>query len=118
MATFLAGLAFMLLSQAASAWGPLGHRAIGAVADALLAPGARAELARLLEGDRDRDGRPSGRASLAEVSLWADEILLRQRRAYKALGAAERLIVDRFEGGHVWHGKGASVVLQKGLEAR
>ncbi len=74
MATFLAGLAFMLLSQAASAWGPLGHRAIGAVADALLAPGARAELARLLEGDRDRDGRPSGRASLAEVSLWADEI--------------------------------------------
>src|SRR2546428_293328 len=35
MATFLAGLAFMLLSQAASAWGPLGHRAIGAVADAL-----------------------------------------------------------------------------------
>src|SRR6266403_658589 len=74
MATFLAGLAFMLLSQAASAWGPLGHRAIGAVAEALLAPGARAELARLLEGDRDRDGRPSGRASLAEVSLWADEI--------------------------------------------
>src|SRR5882762_993319 len=44
MATFLAGLAFMLLSQAAIAWGPLGHRAIGAMADALHARGP-AELA-------------------------------------------------------------------------
>jgi len=52
----------------------MGHRAVGAVADALLDPPARAEVARLLADDRDRDGRPSGRATLAEVSLWADEI--------------------------------------------
>ena len=69
-----AGLALALLSQAAAAWGPLGHRAVGAVADALLTPGARAEVARLLADDRDRDGRPSGRTTLAEVSLWADEV--------------------------------------------
>lgn len=47
--------------------------------------------------------------------LWADDILLRQRRAHKALGAVDRLSIDRFEGGHVWHGKGASVVLAKVL---
>ena len=34
--------------------------------------------------------------------LWADEILLRQKRAYKALGAGDRMSVDRFDGGHVW----------------
>ena len=69
-----AGFALVLLSQAATAWGPLGHRAVGAVADALLTPSARAEVARLLADDRDRDGRPSGRTTLAEASLWADEI--------------------------------------------
>ena len=69
-----AGLAFLLLSTCASAWGPLGHRAIGGVADALLTPEARAEVARLLADDRDRDGNRSGRTTLAEVSLWADEI--------------------------------------------
>ncbi|HEX4585901.1 MAG TPA: S1/P1 nuclease [Burkholderiaceae bacterium] len=68
------GLGLALRSPTAVAWGPLGHRAIGAVADALLTPGARAEVARLLQDDRDRDGRPSGRTTLAEVSLWADEI--------------------------------------------
>ncbi len=47
--------------------------------------------------------------------LWADEILLRQRRAYKAHGAAERLMLERFEGGHIWHGKAALVVLEKAL---
>jgi len=67
-------LASVLLSQAAGAWGPLGHRAVGAVADALLDPAARAEVVRLLRNDRDPDGHPSGRTTLAEVSLWADEI--------------------------------------------
>jgi dienelactone hydrolase len=47
--------------------------------------------------------------------LWADEILLRQRRAYKALGAQGQLSVDRFEGGHVWHGKVAERLLAKVL---
>jgi len=50
--------------------------------------------------------------------LWADEILLRQRRAFKALNAVDRLSIDRFEGGHVWHGTGASVVLAKVLRPR
>ena len=48
-------------------------------------------------------------------ALWADDILIRQRRAYKALDAADRLIVDRFEGGHVWHGKVGAAVLSKAL---
>jgi pimeloyl-ACP methyl ester carboxylesterase len=48
--------------------------------------------------------------------IWADEILLRQRRAYKALDAFAKLSVDRFEGGHVWHGKGASIVLKRVLQ--
>jgi dienelactone hydrolase len=35
---------------------------------------------------------------------WADEAITRMRRAYHALQADEQLIVDRFEGGHQWHG--------------
>jgi dienelactone hydrolase len=50
--------------------------------------------------------------------LWAYEILLRQRRAYKALDAADRLSVDRFDGGHVWHGKAAALLLEKTLRPR
>jgi nuclease S1 len=63
-----------LLGQPSAAWGPLGHHAVGAVADTLLSPGARVEVARLLLDDRDRNGAPSGRTTLADVSLWADEI--------------------------------------------
>ena len=48
--------------------------------------------------------------------FWADEILLRQRRAFKALAAVDQLSVDRFEGGHAWHGKAASVLLKKALQ--
>jgi dienelactone hydrolase len=50
--------------------------------------------------------------------LWADEILLRQRRAYKALAAADAVSVDRFEGGHVWNGKAAMLVLDKALRGK
>jgi len=70
----LLALTAVLLSQPSAAWGPLGHRVIGAVADALLSPSARLEVARLLQDDRGRDGALSGRTTLAEVSLWADEI--------------------------------------------
>ncbi len=62
-----------LLGQPSAAWGPLGHHAVGAVAATLLSPGARVEVARLLLDDRDRNGAPSGRTTLADVSLWADE---------------------------------------------
>jgi hypothetical protein len=68
------GLVLLLLSRASAAWGPLGHRAVGAVADALLSPDARQEVTRLLRDDRDRDGSPSGRTTLADISVWADEI--------------------------------------------
>ena len=69
-----AGLVLALLAAPAAAWGPLGHRATGAVADALLTPGVRAEVARLLADDADLSGRPSARTTLAQASLWADEI--------------------------------------------
>jgi dienelactone hydrolase len=51
------------------------------------------------------------------TSKWADEMLERIRRAYKALAAEDRLQVDRFEGGHVWHGKEAYPLLDKVLKA-
>jgi nuclease S1 len=74
MASRYAGLVLLILSQSTAAWGPLGHRTIGAIAETMLTARARAEVARLLADDRDRDGRPSGRTTLAEVSLWPDEI--------------------------------------------
>lgn len=46
----------------AQGWGPVAHRAIGALADRNLSPAARWEVARWLRG-----------ATLAEVANWADE---------------------------------------------
>lgn len=46
---------------------------------------------------------------------WADEAMARIGRAYQALGAADRLLVDRFDGGHVWHGELAYSMLDKAL---
>jgi hypothetical protein len=70
--------AFLLLGSSwaggAWAWGPQGHRTIGAIADQLLDPRGRAAVARLLERDRDKFGHASGRATLEAVSVWADEI--------------------------------------------
>jgi len=56
------------------AWGPQGHRTVGAIADRLLTPAARTAVAQLLAADLDRFGRPSGRTTLESVSVWADEI--------------------------------------------
>jgi dienelactone hydrolase len=39
------------------------------------------------------------------VANWDDVFRDRLRRVYKALGAADRLHFDRFEGGHQWSGK-------------
>lgn len=58
----------------ALAWGPQGHRTVGAIADRLLTPVARAQVAELLAADLDRAGKLSGRTTLASVSVWADEI--------------------------------------------
>jgi hypothetical protein len=40
----------------------------------MLTTRARAAVQQLLADDRDRNGHPSGRVTLAEASLWADEI--------------------------------------------
>jgi len=56
------------------AWGPQGHRTVGAIADRLLTPAAHAAVAQLLAADLDRFGNPSGRTTLESVSVWADEI--------------------------------------------
>jgi len=58
----------------ALAWGPQGHRTVGAIADQLLSPAARAAVGELLRADLDKFGNPSGRTSLEEVSVWADEL--------------------------------------------
>jgi dienelactone hydrolase len=47
---------------------------------------------------------------------WAEEALRRMRIAYKALGGSERLLVDRFDGGHRWNGALALPQLEKALE--
>lgn len=66
--------AALLAGDAAQAWGPAGHEAIGAVADQRLSPAARAVIQRLLAEDLDRDGHPSHRTTLAQVASWPDEI--------------------------------------------
>lgn len=44
-----------------------------------------------------------------------DEALARMRRAYKALGAEDKLLLDRFDGGHEWSGRVAYPYLEKAL---
>jgi nuclease S1 len=58
----------------AFAWGPQGHRTVGAIADRLLRPAARAQVAELLAADLDKSGQPSGRTTLESIAVWADEI--------------------------------------------
>jgi hypothetical protein len=61
-------VAIGLISELASAWGPVGHETIARVAEDNLTPKARAEVAAILGPD----------SSLASVSNWADQI--RHRR--------------------------------------
>jgi nuclease S1 len=56
------------------AWGPQGHRTVGAIADRLLTPAAHAAVAQLLSADIDKFGNLSGRTTLEAVSVWADEL--------------------------------------------
>ena len=58
----------------ARAWGPQGHRTVGAIADRLLTPPAHIGVLKLLQGDLDKFGNLSGRTTLEAVSVWADEI--------------------------------------------
>jgi hypothetical protein len=48
---------------------------------------------------------------------WAEAALARIGRAYRALGAEDRLRVDRFEGTHEWHGAVAYPLLDEVLNA-
>jgi nuclease S1 len=70
----LLALAAAVCAPNASAWGPQGHRTVGAIADRLLSAPARTAVAQLLQQDLDKFGRPSGRTTLESVSEWADEI--------------------------------------------
>jgi len=70
----LLAMPLVIISVAAHGWGSVGHRAVGGVADRLLSDPARAQVAFLLADDRDKEGNPSGRTTLAQVSTWADEI--------------------------------------------
>jgi hypothetical protein len=58
----------------ARAWGPQGHRTVGAIADRLLTPAAQTAVSQLLSDDRDKFGNLSGRTTLESVSDWADEL--------------------------------------------
>ncbi len=61
-------------SPLALAWGPQGHRTVGAIADRLLTARTHTVVLQLLAGDLDKFGRPSARTTLEEVSVWSDEI--------------------------------------------
>jgi hypothetical protein len=58
----------------ALAWGPQGHRTVGAIADRLLTPQAHAVVAQLLNADLDKYGNLSGRTTLEAISVWPDEL--------------------------------------------
>ena len=49
---------------------------------------------------------------------WAEIALSRMRPAYAALGAEKNLRVDRFDGGHRWHGKEAYPFLERVFNAK
>lgn len=64
-AAFLIALCAALASPA-HAWGPVGHRLVARLAESELSPKARAEVARLLQGEAD--------PTLAGVANWADDL--------------------------------------------
>lgn len=47
---------------------------------------------------------------------WAEQALVRIRRAYTALGAEDRLLVDRWDGPHRWNGDKAYPLMEKILK--
>ncbi len=67
-------VSLLFAAQSALAWGPQGHRTIGAIADHLLSPAAHAAVLEILADDRDKFGNLSGRTTLESVSDWADEV--------------------------------------------
>lgn len=85
-----------LLDQHLSAWGPLGHSAIAAVAEKHLSPDARAHVAAILAQGHDAD--------LPSIANWADEI----RAAASGRGplsddAEARAFNAKFPTNALWH---------------
>src|SRR5215831_5785260 len=68
------GAFLVLTAPGALAWGPQGHRTIGAIADRLLSPAAHTAVLHILQNDRDKFDSPSHRTTLEAVSEWADEV--------------------------------------------
>ncbi len=50
------------------------------------------------------------------VPEWDDIFRNRLRQAYRALGATEQLLFDKFEGSHVWNGRMAFQLFEKELK--
>lgn len=65
-ATILLLACSLVACAPASAWGVLGHRLVGALAEGELGPEAKRELARLLKGETD--------PTLAGIANWADDV--------------------------------------------
>lgn len=64
---WLPGVFVLLLAALpAQAWGPLGHRLVAQLGEDGLSPGARAEVARLLQGEPG--------PGLAGIASWADDL--------------------------------------------
>ncbi len=75
--TLAATLAFAVLSSwpsAAVAWSARGHAMVGDIATQFLTPAATLAVADLLRDDLTAEGKPSGRATLAQVASWPDEL--------------------------------------------
>ena len=74
----LLSAAFLTLAAAgpAGAWGALGHRMVGELAQRHLDPAAQAEVARLLAGEKD--------PTLAGVATWADDLRNEDPERFKA----------------------------------
>jgi hypothetical protein len=67
-------LCLSLYPATGAAWGRKGHAAVAALAESRLTPQAQQEVHELLTGDLNRDGKPSGRTTLAAIASWPDEI--------------------------------------------
>ncbi len=72
-------------SGAAHAWSARGHMMVGDIAARLLTPTATVAVSELLRDDLGADGKPSGRSTLGQVSVWPDE--LRATPEQRATGA-------------------------------
>ena len=74
VATALAVACVASAPDVAFAWSARGHQLVGDIATQYLTPAATLGVAELLRDDLGADGKPSGRATLAQVGSWPDEL--------------------------------------------